>query len=159
MVCITCNLSVSLLDIKILSPDFSLSLSRARARTNNILANRPDLVGTVPTWRPKPDIPPDDPKKPIRPDLSRSTPQNTILNPLFACSLCSSVGIQVSSVSFGLFFMYPSVAGSCPNRKSVHIRALFRLKSSFSCHFPLNARNFVNILAYSGSHLFTQNFV
>ena len=43
------------------------------------------------------------PKKPIRPVLSRSTPKNRILNLLFACSLCSSVGIQVSSVSFGLF--------------------------------------------------------
>ena len=71
--------------------------------TETILANRPDLVGTVPIWRPKPDVPPDDPKKPIRPDLSRPTPKNTILNPLFACSLCSPVGIQVSSVSFGLF--------------------------------------------------------
>ena len=47
----------------------------------SILANRPDLVGTVPIWRPKPDVPPDDPKKPIRPDLSRSTPKNTVLNP------------------------------------------------------------------------------
>ena len=42
-------------------------------------------------------------EKPIRPDLSRPTPKNTILNLLFACSVCSSVGIQVSSVSFGLF--------------------------------------------------------
>ena len=48
---------------------------------SHILANRPDLVGTVPIWRPKPDVPPDDPKKkPIRPDLSRSMPKNTILN-------------------------------------------------------------------------------
>ena len=39
-------------------------------RNMRILANRPDLVGTVPIWRPKPDVPPDDPKKPIRPDLS-----------------------------------------------------------------------------------------
>ena len=69
---------------------------------NRILANRPDLVGTVPIWKPKPDVPPDDQKKPIRPDLSRSTPKNMIVNLPFACSLCSSVGIQVSSVSFGL---------------------------------------------------------
>ena len=41
----------------------------------SILANRPVLAGTVPIWRPKPDVPPDDPKKPIRPDLSRSTPK------------------------------------------------------------------------------------
>ena len=33
-----------------------------------ILANRPDLVGTVPTWKPKPDVSPDDHKKPICPD-------------------------------------------------------------------------------------------
>ena len=38
------------------------------------------------------------------PILSRSTPQNTILTLPFACSLCSSVGFQVSSVSFVLFF-------------------------------------------------------
>ena len=89
-----------------------------------ILANRPDLAGTVLIWRPKPDVPPDDPKKPIRPDLSRSTPKNTSLNLLFACSLCSSVGIQVSSVSFSLF--------SCTRpwreviqTKNLYIRALF----------------------------------
>ena len=110
-----------------------------------ILANRPDLVRTVPIWRPKPDVPPDDPKKPIRPDLSRSTPKNTILNPLFACSLCSSVGIQVSSVSFGRF--------SCTRLWQAVIQqkiciywGIVLVKSSFSCHFPLNARNFVYIL-------------
>ena len=68
-----------------------------------ILANRPDLVGTVPIWRPKPDVPPDDPKKPIRPDLTRSTPKKHDFKPAFACSICSSFGIQSSSVSFGLF--------------------------------------------------------
>ena len=51
------------------------------AKARAILANRPDLVGTVPIWRPKPDVPPDDPKKPIRPVLSRSTPKNTIFRP------------------------------------------------------------------------------
>ena len=83
--------------------------------TTHILANRPDLVGTVPIWKPKPDVPPDDPKKPIRPDLSRSTPKNTIVNLPFTCSLYSSVGIQVSCV-FWPYFMYPSVAGSYPNK-------------------------------------------
>ena len=47
---------------------------------------------------------------------------------------------------FWPFFMYPSVVGSYPNKKSVYIRALFWLRSSFSFNFPLNARNFVNIL-------------
>ena len=43
---------------------------------------------------------------PKRADSSRFVPinaQNTILNLPFACSLCSSVGIQVSSVSFDQF--------------------------------------------------------
>ena len=86
-------------------------------------------------------------RQPKKADSSRSTPKNTILNLPLACSLCSSVGIQVSSVSFGLFSgTRPSVAGSYPNKKSVYIRALFWLKSSFSCHFPLYARNFAYIL-------------
>ena len=106
----------------------------------------PDLVGTVPIWRPKPDVPPDDPKKPIRPDLSQSTPKNTILKPAFACSLCSSLGIQGSSGSFGLF--------SCtrPWQAVFQTKNLYTLghcsggiKSSFSCHFPPNARNFAYI--------------
>ena len=42
-------------------------------------------------------------KKPTRNDLSQATSKNTILNLPFTCSLCSSVGIQVSSVPFGLF--------------------------------------------------------
>ena len=45
-------------------------------------------------------------RRPKKADSSRFVPinaQNTVLNPLFACSLCSSVGIQVSSVSFGHF--------------------------------------------------------
>ena len=46
---------------------------------------------------------------------------------------------------FWPFFMYPSVAGRYPNKKSVYIRALFWLKSSFFCHFPLSASNFVYI--------------
>ena len=110
-----------------------------------ILANRPDLVGTVPIWRPKPDVPPDDPKEPIRPDLSRSTPKNTILNLPFACSLCSSVRIQVFSVSFG-FFHVPVRGGQLSKQNICIYWPLFWLKSSFSCHFPLNARNFVYIL-------------
>ena len=83
--------------------DKYISTSLFSSPSPPILANNPDLVGTVPIWRPKPDVPPDDPEKLIRPDLSRSMPQNTILNLPFACSLCSSVGIQASSVSFGLF--------------------------------------------------------
>ena len=34
-----------------------------------IPANRFDLVGTVPIWRPKPDVSPDDPQRPIFPGL------------------------------------------------------------------------------------------
>ena len=41
------------------------------------------------------------------------------------------------------FFMYLSVAGSYPNKKICIYTALFWLKSSFSCRFPLNSRNFV----------------
>ena len=83
-------------------------------------------------------------QRPKKTDLSRSTPKNTILNLPFACSLCSSVGIQVSSVSFDLF--------SCTRpwwadiqTKNLYIRALFWFKSSFFCHFSVNARNFVYI--------------
>ena len=46
---------------------------------------------------------------------------------------------------FWPFFMYPSVVGRYPHKKSVYIRASFWLKSSFFCHSPLNARNFVYI--------------
>ena len=45
-------------------------------------------------------------RRPKKTDSSRFVPinaPNTILNLPFACSVCSSVGIQVSSVSFGLF--------------------------------------------------------
>ena len=116
----------------------------------HILANRPDLVGTVPIWRPKPDVPPHDPKKPIRPDLSRSTPKKHDFKPAFCLfSLFFSWNATFFCV-FWPFFMYPSVVGRYPNKKSVYIRALFWLKSSFFCHFPLNAKNFVYIfiLAY-----------
>ena len=41
--------------------------------------------------------------------------------------------------------MYPFLVGRYPNKKSVYIRVLFWLNSSFSCNFPLNARNFVYI--------------
>ena len=83
-------------------------------------------------------------RRPKKADSSRFVPTNAPkhdLNLLFACSLCSLVGIQVSFVSFGLFSCTrPWQAVSYPNKK---IRtALFWLKSSFSCHFPLNARNF-----------------
>ena len=47
---------------------------------------------------------------------------------------------------FWPFLMYPSVVGSYPNKKSVLYQGIVLVKSSFSCHFPLNARNFVNIL-------------
>ena len=98
--------------------DYDSSHQHQTLVNTHILANRPDLVGTVPIWRPKPDVSLDDPKKPIRPDLSRSTPKNTILNLPFACSLCSSVRIQVFFRVFWPFFMYPSVVGSYPNKKS-----------------------------------------
>ena len=106
-----------------------------------ILANRPDLVGTVPIWRPKPDVPPDDPKKPIRPDLSRSKPKTRFLNPLFACSLCSSVGIQVSSVSFGHFSCTRPWQAVSQTKK---ICIIGHSSCSFSCNFPLSARNCVH---------------
>ena len=113
--CLPCNL-------------FCNSVKRGPQLGQPYLPTVPISSGTVTIWRPKPDVPPDDPKKPIRPDLSRSTPKNTILNLLFACSLCSSVGIQVSSVSFSLF--------SCTRpwwaviqTKNLFIRALFWLNS------------------------------
>ena len=76
---------------------------------------------------------------PICPD---QRPKNTILTPAFACSLCSSLGIQGSSVSFGLFSCTRrAVRGRRFSKQKIHMtRALF------SCHFPLNARNFVYIL-------------
>ena len=74
-----------------------------------------------PDLRPKPDVPPDDPKKPIRPDLSRSTPKNTMLNLPFACSLRSSVEILVFPVSFSLFSCTRPWC-SYPNKKSVYLR-------------------------------------
>ena len=93
----------------------------------------------------KPDVPPDDPKKPIRPDFSRSTSKKHDFKPAFCLfSLFFSWNSSFFCV-FWPFFMYPSVVGRYPNKKSVYIRALFWLKSSFFCHFPLNARNFVHI--------------
>ena len=53
-------------------------------------------------------------RRPKKADSSRFVPinaQNHDFKPAFACSLCSSVGIQVSSV-FWPFLMHPSVAGS-----------------------------------------------
>ena len=53
-------------------------------------------------------------RRPKKADSSRFVPinaQNHDFKPAFACSLCSSVGIQVSSV-FWPFFIHPSVAGS-----------------------------------------------
>ena len=109
------------------------------------LANRPHLAGTVPIWRPKPDVPPDDPKKPIRPDLSWSTPKNTILNPLLPV-------LFVLQTKFKFFlcllaFFHVPIRGGQSKQKICIYWALFWLKSSFSCHFPLNARNFVYILS------------
>ena len=88
-----------------------------------ILANRPDLVGTIPIWRPKPD----DTKKPIRPNLSRSTVQNHDFKPAFsACSLSSSVEIQVSSVSFGHFSCTRLWQAVIKKKKNLYIyQALF----------------------------------
>ena len=62
--------------------EVTILLMASSFRTCSTLANRSDLIGTVPIWRLKPYVPPDDLKKPIRLDLSRSTPKNTILNPL-----------------------------------------------------------------------------
>ena len=49
---------------------------------------------------------------------------------------------------FWPFLMYPSVVDSYPSKKSAYFRALFWLKSSFSCHFPLNARKLDIFKAY-----------
>ena len=107
-----------------------------------ILANRPDLVGTVAICRPKPDVPPDDPKKPIRPDLSRSRPKNTVINPLLPVLFVLQSEFKFLRCLLA-FFMYLSVAmaGSYPNKT---IRIIGHSGCSFSCNFPLSARNCVH---------------
>ena len=79
-----------------------------------ILANRPDLVGTVPIWRSKPDVPPDDPKKA---DSSRFVPINAQkhdFNPAFCLFLLFFSQNSSFFFVFWPFFMYPSVVGSYP---------------------------------------------
>ena len=109
---------------------------------------RPHTCQPSPSRRdsPKADVPPDDPKSRFRrPDLSRSMPKTRFFKPDFCLfSLLFSRNSSFFCV-FWPFFMYPSVADSYPNKISACIRALFWLKSSFSCHFPWNARNFVYI--------------
>ena len=101
-----------------------------------ILANRPDLVGTVPIWRPKPDVPPDHPKIPIRPDLSRLKAPKHDFKPAFCLFLCSSFGNQVSSVSLGLFSCTRPWWADIQTKNLYNFWALFWLfeKSSFFCH-------------------------
>ena len=95
---------------------------------DSILANRPDLVGTVPIWRPKPvpDVPPDDPKKPIRPDLSRSTPKNTILNPLLPAAVLFVLHFKVLLCLLA-FFHVPVRGRQFSKQKKIchHVRLFF----------------------------------
>ena len=92
----------------------------------HILANCPDLVRTVPIWRPKPDVPPDDPWAnmysrvfPICPDKQ---PKNDF-KPALRFFIFNYVGIQrkklfflftLLSSRFSFSFRYSCVTGSNP---------------------------------------------
>ena len=103
-------------------------------RYENILANRPDLVGTVPIWRPKPDVPPDNPKKPIRPVLSRSTPPKHDFKPAFCLfSLFFSRNSSFFCV-FWPFLMYSSVVDSYPNVKKYINKRNKHCQHTVPCH-------------------------
>ena len=94
----------------------------------------------------RPTTPPPPPKK--KTDSSRFVPINAQTHDFKPAFCLFSLFFGWNSSFFCVFwpfFMYPSVLGRYPNKKTVYSRALFWLKCSFSCHFPLNARNFVYI--------------
>ena len=66
------------------------------------------------------------PKKADSPRFVPINAQKHDFKPAFACSLCYSLRFFCV---FWPFFMYPSVAGDFPNKKSVYTRALFWLKA------------------------------
>ena len=101
-----------------------------------ILANRPDLVGTVLIWRPKPDVPSDDPK-------SRFVPINAQkhdFKPAFCLFFLFFNQDSSFFCVFWPFFMYPSVVG-CHTLCSKFLNLACLEKSTFNAHF--NARNTV----------------
>ena len=104
----------------------------------DILANRPDLVGTVPIWRPKPDVPPGDPKKPIRPALSLSTPKNTILSLILPVLFV--LHSEFKFVLCLLAFSHVPVRGrQLSKQKNLH-KGIVLVKKFILLSFPLNAR-------------------
>ena len=95
-------------------------------------------VGTVPILRPIPDVRPTTQKSRFVPFCPDERPKHDFKPAFCLFSLFFSRNSSFFCV-FWPFLMYP-VVDSYPNKKSAYIRAFFWLKSSFSCHFPPNAR-------------------